>query len=1376
MNSVLVSIGVVIVVALFTALVGPFLIDWNGYRSLFEVRLSEAIGRPVVIDGDLDVRLLPIPAIRAEQVAINARSSEGGMALLVAPLFRASIPLAPLLRGQLRVTELYIDQPVIQVFWRGDGELHIPGLSKTDSAGIEPDSVSLGTLEIANGTVVVRDETLSEIKTLTHFNLIGEAGSLSGPFRAEGGVMVDGQVHAFRVGTGRLQDNGVLKTKFVLRPANGAYELAADGDFGLPEGRPSFVGKVRIGREAVDDDQALSSGLPWRVSADVAAEPTKLAFSKMALGLGPQDRAVNLTGGLLIDLQHGASAKAALSARQVDLDRALAGQPGQQASVQQAIRMIYEGLALSTQLPFPLDLSLSADAAVLNGGLVEDIALDAQVDRGALKVDKLSLLLPGKSHVAAAGSVSLKDDAPLLFADVSLTTRQAAIMADWLGVGDLRLGALQIKPGTAEITAEGKLRADRGGFSLDELTMSIDDSRIKGGMSLTGSDNYALNLNLNVDRLDLDRYASIASSGDEKHADMGALFDVLKSANIRLHANALRLGGVEALDLVGDVALADGALVVNSLALGDLAGTSLGAQGRIDDLLGQAQGKLQASMTSEDLTGAAQFAADLGLFAGDAETLATQARALSPAAFELTLTAARAENGTTAQIAANGVGAGTRMALDLAFDGKLAALAQGKVNLKLTAANSDGRQLARQMGLRLPPAASAVSPADPAASLDLTFNGPLFDDAALKVDAAMLGSRLAAKGTARLAREDNPFSFDGALSLRTADARPLLHLLDLPGGALRDPLDSNLKARVEGRQGKWQIDALEGAVAGNTLAGALTLSEPALGSSKLGLSGALDFDRIDVGQLLAVFLGEQSLISGASEGRRQAWPEGAFDLDHLQLFSGNVALTGRRLILAGVPPFGETKMTLAMGQTGFGLTDISANLLGGRMTGRLDISRRPAGALLRSSLQLEDLPLERAVWTQRDSAVATGTLQGAIQVSGEGRSWLGLISSLGGEGSITLSDGALRGLDPESFRKIIAAADAGLDLDEAAVMDAFRGYLAAGTLPYERLEGIFAITDGVASAKNVGLTAPGADVRVSGWLDLHQMKVHSEWQMAPANPENLSDKEQVGILPPVSIVFSGPLQEPKRTLNVNALTGFLTVRRLEQDVKRLEAAQADALERDRLDRMLLRMTQERIKRIRTAREQAEREAKEAEDKRLRDEAEQRAREEAERLAREAPRIQAVPADPSAPPLVPQGISGAAIPSIPPPPVSAGSDIIAPTPFAAEEKILQPDARQKTLEQIVEDALRNSAPEKTDSVATGSIAPEPGVQVAPLPPPIDLGPALFPNDPAPETVRAPAPAPAPASASPPQREADTKPKETRPTWGNRRNDPAAPVFQ
>ena len=1178
MNSVLLSVGVAVVLAMFAALLGPFLIDWNAYKYLLEARLSEVAGEPVSVGEVVELRLLPTPVLKANGLRVYAYGGEDAMPLLTAPRIQARMALAPILSGKIEFDELIIEEPALQVLWRSDGSVELPGFGAASSS-IDPRRVSLNALEIREGSITIRDEHMREVRTLTGFNLTGGAPSLSGPFKAAGGVIDDGVLYAFRLATGQVQEDGALRTKLAVQPASGEFELALDGLLSASEGQPEFRGEAWLQRvtAAVSEDvpqayRAERAGAPWRATMEIEATPLAVTAKTLSIGIGEDERAVQLAGGGRIDLYPILRFDAEMRASQIDLDRALGHGPGGRAAVGE-LGAVASGLETWIKaLNAPLALRLAADAVLINGSLAEDLDVAADVAEARVSVKNFSVRLPGKSVLTGKGTVALGDAAPSLDATTQLETLQAGLLLQWLGIEDFSVGTLRVRPGAAAIVAKARLGLRDGVFRLDDLEAHLDDTAIAGRVLYQGGEGASrkLDLVLALDALDLDRYFEIVPrTAGEAGAEEAGQGRPPPDIALRLDAESLSLGDVTGRALVADLVYSQGSLTVNSLSLGNLGGTSLAASGRVDDVFGRADGELIASMTSDDLTGVARLATELGFTGRDGAELAAQAAAISPAAVEATLKAIRSDAGTEVEATFSAALGGTLAKTEASFRGQLSDLRAGTFEVSAEASNPDGEKLLAQLGI--PPGANGAEEKLPGRVL-LKLAGPLAEGAKLSAEAGFLGVTGQMDGTLTI---DSGTAFAGSIEAATEDARVLLRRLDAPGKDAELPVKAEISGTLERQGARWRLHDIDGKTGRQTFIGDLRLELPAEGGRRL--EGNLDLDMLSLPWLLATLLGAES-----SEPVPGAWPEAPFDLATTWLFEGTVGVSTNRLELPGGALMGGVRFDLQLQPGSAALNNLQGRLFGGEATANLRLadSVLQRGVTFTADISLEDAVLDELAWAPGGTPVATGSIDLSTRVNGSGRSWLGLVSSLGGEGKISARNGVLRGLDPNAFVEIVKAADSGLELKEDRVLNVFQGYLAAGALAYDSFDGVFEVNEGIVSAKNMALESKDASLVASTLVDLHQLKLDSEWTLTPAATEKLA------AVPPVTLVFAGPLAGPQRQLDVGALTGYLTVRRLEEDVRRLEAAQADAVERERFDRILMQQTHEHMRRAREKRENA----------------------------------------------------------------------------------------------------------------------------------------------------------------------------------------------
>jgi uncharacterized protein involved in outer membrane biogenesis len=90
-----IAVGSLVIVILFTALIGPYFVDWTSYRETFEKQATAYVGRPVTVAGRAGLRLLPTPVVTFTDVRVgDAEAPDVEM-----ERFRAEVELAPLLRG-----------------------------------------------------------------------------------------------------------------------------------------------------------------------------------------------------------------------------------------------------------------------------------------------------------------------------------------------------------------------------------------------------------------------------------------------------------------------------------------------------------------------------------------------------------------------------------------------------------------------------------------------------------------------------------------------------------------------------------------------------------------------------------------------------------------------------------------------------------------------------------------------------------------------------------------------------------------------------------------------------------------------------------------------------------------------------------------------------------------------------------------------------------------------------------------------------------------------------------------------------------------------------------------------------------------------------
>ena len=178
MQTTLLTLGIALILALVTALVGPVFVDWGRFRTNFEAQASRLAGQPVRISGAIDVRLLPIPTVRLQGLDVGPPAAK---AALSAREIDAELSLPSLMRGQLRATVLRVDAPRTM---QRDAQGRISGQPFVAS------DVTIDRIVVHEGRIRVADATSAADSVLDHWSFDGDVRFVV-PIEAKGLVVVE---------------------------------------------------------------------------------------------------------------------------------------------------------------------------------------------------------------------------------------------------------------------------------------------------------------------------------------------------------------------------------------------------------------------------------------------------------------------------------------------------------------------------------------------------------------------------------------------------------------------------------------------------------------------------------------------------------------------------------------------------------------------------------------------------------------------------------------------------------------------------------------------------------------------------------------------------------------------------------------------------------------------------------------------------------------------------------------------------------------------------------------------------------------------------------------------------------------------------------
>lgn len=1213
MNRFFLIIGSLLLLGLSAALVAPRFIDWSNYTDIIEEQASRLLGRDVHVSGAVDLRLLPMPRLTFSDVQIASRI-DGSQPEVRVERIEALMSLAPFLRGQAELVELRLDRPIILLS-------ALDGSARSDEAqGLDLGSIRIEEAVISNGRVERLASNGSVRVLVDELNARMSAPSLLGPWRVDpASALIEGERVSLRVQSGAYGGDQRMRLRIDVLPAARALEVSLDGfldwsgEDALLEGR-AVARSLSLGQPV--SANAGSLPLNWRVAGDIEASLGELEAQNIELTLGQgEDQAFALNGHARLALGARAAFNAALSSRQVDLDRMLGGGAAAPVDVATGWQAVNDLMVWIEQTTVPGEVTFDIPAIVLGGSVIRDIGFDATYQPGLpISLENLEATFPGDAALAFTGAVGLAERGGLaLDGIISLESSAPDLLVAW-STGRREDGGTFSQ--LSSLALSGRIVADPQGLALERLRGTIDDAALEGSLRYEAAHEEGaggrLSLMLDAGRFD---FGLLAGLGDWLSAGAGGAV-ALDSVDAQLAIGEL-VAGLENLGEVSVAMTATPARVrVDRLTVGNAAGARLSASGYLDRGAFPPLGVFSLDGELESIAGVVRLARDV---LGDHRLLVDLER--NGGLYEPAIL-----NGTYShdpsgglQLGLNGSLAGTRVDLSAsmppvhgmeALPMGLGSLFTRPASLQFSANSADAFALIGQLGL---PVLPIDLQGEGSFSVYLSSDGveaPIvragFDglDMALRMDGRLLGDGGA-----------GPSGIEGTGSVLLADLGQagLMAGMALPG--LFEPIAASARFGFShdsaGRS--VALSSIEGLVDGVVVTGTASVERTALADR---LSADLQAESLDLGVLMSSFIGPGALDQGFSIG----WPEGPIAFNPLPLDLRLQISTPRMQIWDGLGAQ-NARLDLQASDGELVLDEIVGSVLGGDMSGRLALRDADRGTLASGRLLLRDIDLSSVSWERAGQPVIAGLGSLNLAFESSGGSMASLMAGLTGDGTLALQDAALSGVGLSGFARILQASDAGLLGEEDDLEAAFGDALGVGTMAIAQADTPVSLVGGVMRASNVYLEGDDTALR-GGWtLDLATQDLDADFSLAA-----VSGPGDVEAMPNVGLSFTGPLAAPQLQLDVAQIASFLSVRQLEGEIRRVEALNAEIVERERLLRTMAAdgLDRARLERVAVQAQEAEDAAAlAAEAQRLAAQAEADAQAEAQALA-EAEREAAAP--------------------------------------------------------------------------------------------------------------------------------------------------------
>lgn len=1131
MNSILSYIAGLFVLVLFAALIGPSFVDWNDFRDDIEAELSLYAGRPVSVDGDIHFVFLPAPQFKLNDISIaNVEGGQEAFLLHVGAL-EGEVGLTPLLQGKIEVTHIRLRdfQLNLETMKNGTDNWDIASAflsaDPDEDTFIDPDKVALVRVVLENGTVTYR--RVGDVEPLKFSGLQGEvsAGSLRGPFRFSGDFNLENEAYRLPISISLgLGSDGSGKAFPVI------FNVSIDG---VPNDTDADARGVEGGAQVqtlTHRWEASFNGVATGYSGDALLDGALRILVKPLEHNEISHGEVHQPSGRAQTADHKKPDSNPALAHQPELDLTTILVLNRQGVTFEDIRLLVGGTTFKGAGSYRPDearelfIDLGASTADVDKLIFAAQILD--------EISFARLLLPITSY--GYQEVSLKTDlltyGSYSFDATSVWFRRDAqadasgwhIVGEVSGVGEN--GTLSVEGVLAEHQS-GQIFSGSATLSTDDLrrVFSVNgasrfgSSFLRGKVPLYGETQFALGpdlwrlyglaawtsqtregpshfsggfswarrarpsfgLEISANRLDVDLLTLLVSAGPQDGAGWRALGDG-QDFNIILTAQSVQYDTPNLLTEFRDVSLdanwVGGVLTVNKMNFAQADAGSVEISGVLSDLTQVPLGGVEMRISQMPVATIDYFLPLVQLMR-DGETSAMRVlRSPSPTpeggVVNLEISARGEMEGEfhQAHVDVTGDVEGTKLSAVMKRTGSATDFSSGTVELLLQGANDNGTVLARHLGLS--PMRDGLAGGSVRLQLKGRLGGP-YD----------LSARVSSGGVSG--------SFSGTLSGTDASA---YHWGQVEGRFEMTAANGALFAETVGLDTPLSRFVLANGGEGGVIAGGrmkvhsdlldLADLEVLVGSFRASgdisivaeeggmqlIDGELEFGRLSLNPLIWPAQSDPAAEQGF--GLWSAYP---LDWSGLSDFSGTLILKPSRLEFSDLV-LSDATLNLTIADGIMTANPVTGTLAGGRLTLAAKISggKDDLGAAKEASLDLlisaENFSIEEASQALFNKTLGKGRGDLNLSVAGKGRSWLGLVSSLEGTGSVTLEDGVLTGFDIALFNERVGALTS---LDDVADLE--RETLDEGVTPFRQIAGTLLVETGAFSFAPTILDFPYSD-------------------------------------------------------------------------------------------------------------------------------------------------------------------------------------------------------------------------------------------------------------------------------------------------------------
>ncbi|WPY00574.1 AsmA family protein [Candidatus Trichorickettsia mobilis] len=539
--------GLTLLVLVIILLLAPKLFSLNNYKEFIAKKVKDAIGRDLLIQGDISLDILPIPTLKVENVTLSSFVGAQEPAFIAIKTAKVALSPTSLFTKQIIISSIDLINPIISLEKSADGKNNSwefssnkPSLVKEDSATSQgtatPFTVKL--IKISQGQVQYLDKKAKT--TVSNIDIDANISSFKGPIDFtstfeifEKKLDLKGKIDSLTDIIALMVELKVLDKKIILKGEIDAKDFSFKGDI-------SSDGDLK-NISSIVPNLTLPAGLAQEYKLEATIQTNRDAITI---------KPINLTVGAI-----QVSGEGNYSVKQVEANLLLDVQPGQisfkiepVAQAQKVSGTFISKIYAEAKAPQLFIAALKIPSVQSSQFLNQAISLSAMLnykEQNALIQD----IVVDIAKTKVKGKIGVQDwsSKPLLSYD--LKTDDALALAQLFGIN------LPLSPGSVQISGETIKYKDKELINTNTaVTLAQMTSAIKGDIACGQSAKSNLEVKLAGDNLTKTLQLLLHNNFNSslKAFSFSGLMQGDLSKDIKIKFNSSIVANNETMTMIGD--------------------------------------------------------------------------------------------------------------------------------------------------------------------------------------------------------------------------------------------------------------------------------------------------------------------------------------------------------------------------------------------------------------------------------------------------------------------------------------------------------------------------------------------------------------------------------------------------------------------------------------------------------------------------------------------------------------------------------------------------------------------------------------------------------------------------------------------------------